>query len=127
MTDAAVPGNAVAVLAGQAAAGQRTEHDGAHALTAQHIRQTVFNPPVQHVVPRLVNQKGRAERTQNVNGLSGLVGIVIGDADIQGLSAAHDVIQSTHGLLNGGVRIGTMMIENVHIVKVHAAKALIQA
>ena len=127
MPGAAVCGDAVLILAGQPPACERGEDDGAGAALAQHAGQPVFDPAVEQVVARLVDEQRRAQRAQNAHGLARLLRAVVGNADVERLAAAHDLVKRAHRLLHRRVRVGPVVVEDVHVVKVHAAQALIEA
>ena len=127
MSRAAVRRDAVLVFACQPSAGERGEDDGAHALLTQHVGQAILDPPVEHVVARLVDEHRRAHFAQRFDGDPRLLGAVIGDADVERLAAAHDLIQRAHRLLDRRFRIRTVMIEDVDVVEVHALQALVEA
>ena len=44
---------------------------------------------------------------------------IIGDPHIHGLSLAHDVRQGAHVLLQGRLRVRTMMVKHIHILQSH--------
>ena len=127
MSRAAVRRDAVLVFACQPSAGERGEDDGAHALLTQHVGQAILDPSVEHVVARLVDEHRRAHFAQRFDGDPRLLGAVIGDADVERLAAAHDLIQRAHRLLDRRFRIRTVMIEDVDVVEVHALQALVEA
>ena len=127
MAGAAVGGDAVLIFARQPAAGERREGDQADALLAGDVGQSVLDPSVEHVVARLMDEHRRAELPERIDGNARLLGAVIGDADVERLAAAHDLVKRAHRLLDGGIRIGAVVVEDVDIVEVHAPEALVEA
>src|SRR5580693_6621135 len=119
--------HAVQVLAGQYALGQRRERDTAHALTAQHLQQPALDPSVQHRVRRLVDQQPDAHLTEQGDGLHGPFGRIRGNARVQGLARPDRGVQRTHRLLERGVRVEAVGVEDVHVLQAHPAQRLVQA
>ena len=74
-----------------------------------------------------MNHKRRAQRAQDFGRLHGPVRRVVGDAHVQRLAAADDVVQRAHGLLEGRFRVRPVVVEDVHVVKVHPLQALVEA
>ena len=127
MAGAAVGGDAVLIFARQPAAGERREGDQADALLAGDVGQPILDPAVEHVVARLMDEHRRAELPERIDGDARLLGDVIGDADIERLAAAHDLVKRAHRLLDRRVRIGAVVVEDIDIVKVHAPETLVEA
>ena len=74
-----------------------------------------------------MNQHGGTHLPQNTDGGSCLIGIVIiGNTDIQCFAAADNLIQCAHGLFNGSIGIGAVMVENIYIVQMHPLQRLVQ-
>ena len=92
------------------------EHDAANLFLREHIQKPVFDPAVEHVVGRLVNETRRAQLSQDTSGLPCLLRAVGRDADIQRLTLPDNVIQSAHRLLKGCVGIRTVAVKDVDIV-----------
>src|SRR5690606_23521211 len=63
---------------------------------------------------------GAAEFAQDLGGAGGLLGVVVGDADVEGLAGAHGVGERAHGFLEGGVGVGAVVVKDVHVVEAHA-------
>ena len=92
------------------------------------FQQTVvLNGPVENGVAVLVDDEGHMELIQNGRGLLQRLAVVIGQAHIQGLAAADRLLQSAHGLLQRGIGVHAVVVEDVHIGKSHALEALVQA
>ncbi len=62
----------------------------------------------------------RAHLLEHLYGSGGLLCIIVGNAYVERLAALDDVMQRTHGLLDGGLRVGAVVVEDVHIFKAHA-------
>ena len=115
------------ILVGQQAAGKGLKHDTAHALRLQRLQQIFFDIAGEHVVARLADQEGDPPGLHDFGRLSGTVRRVVRDPDIQGFAAVHDGLQSAHGLLQRGLRIRAVVVEDVDIVQMHPLQALIRA
>ena len=63
---------------------------------------------------------------QDGGGLRGLLGGVVGDADVQGLAGADDGVEGAHRLLQRGVGVGAVVVEDVDVVEAHAVEGLVQ-
>src|SRR5271166_6446553 len=68
-----------------------------------------------------------AKATERMRGSLGLRSVIAGNARVESLAGAHSVLKRGHGFFNGGLRVGTVGVENVHVVKLHALEALVQA
>ena len=56
-----------------------------------------------------------------------LGGVVVGDADVEGTSAAHDLFQGARRLFERGVGVRAVVVEDVHVIHAHALQRLVQA
>ena len=119
--------DAVDVLVGQQAAGKGLKHDAAHVLPCQGSQQLVFNIAGKHIVARLADQEGDPPGLHDFGRLLCTVRRVVRDSDIQGSAAVHDGLQGAHGLLQRGLRIRAVVVEDVDIVQMHPLQALIRA
>ena len=125
---AAVSRDAMQVAVGQAALGQRAEGDNALAQLGGSLFQAVFlHRAVQDGVAILVDDKRHMQLIQNGCGLFQRWAVIIGQACIQCLAAAHSLGQCAHRLLQRSLGVHAVVVENVHVVQPHAAQALIQA
>ena len=127
MADAAVRRNARLILARQPPACQRTECDQPDALARQHVRQPVLDFAVEHRIIFLMNQHRRAQFAQGTDSDLRLLRRVARNADVERLAAAHNLIQRAHRLFNRRFRIGTVVVEDIHIIQIHPPEALIEA
>ena len=114
------------IFVGQDAVIQRGEGNASHAFFLQHLCQTLLGGADHHGIFGLMDKHGGAHFPERFDGSSGLFGIVIGDAHIQRLAAADDLVQCTHGFLNGGIRIRAVMVKNVHMIQMHPLQRLLQ-
>jgi hypothetical protein len=125
---ARVGGNAtVQVAVGQQALGQRRERDAADAFVDQGVEQAALRTAVQQVVARLVDDAGRAELAQQRGGTAQQRRRVIGQADVERATAAHRMVERRHGLLERCVGVGPVVIEQIDMVELQPAQALVQA
>ena len=125
---AAVGGDAVQIPVGQQALRQRAVGDNALVQPRRCILQAVaLNRAVKDGVAVLVDDERHLQLVQNRGGLLQRRAVIVGQAHIQRLAAAHGLRQRAHRLLQRGVGVHAVMVENVHIVQPHAAQALIQA
>ena len=97
------------------------------ALGGQRVQQAVLDPAVEHRVGRLVDQQWRAELAQDGGGLRGPLGGVGGDPGVQRPARGDRGGQRPHGLLQRGVRVGPVAVEDVHVVQAHPGQRLVQA
>ncbi|MNK50277.1 hypothetical protein D3C87_691520 [compost metagenome] len=73
-----------------------------------------------------MNKKRSAELFENGNCLCGLFSRIAGDPGIQSFAGAHDMIERHHRFLKWCIRVKSMRIKNIHIVKPHPFQALIK-
>ena len=106
---------------------QRRKGDAADAFCVQDRGQAVFDPTIEEVVGRLVNQAGRTHGAQQPGGFARLLGTVIGDAGIKGLALADRLSQRAHRLLERRFGIEAMRIKDVDVIQAHPAQALFEA
>ena len=107
--------------------GERGERDAANPFFPQDMKQALFDPPVEHVVLRLMNQAGGPERFEDVHRLARLLRRIVGNAGVECLSAPHDLVERAHRLFEGRIRVGTVRVEDVHVLQPHALQALVDA
>ena len=74
-----------------------------------------------------MDDRRRAEPSQDGGRLRRALGAVRRDADIERLPLPHRRVEGAHGLLQRGIRIDPMGIEDVDIVQPHALEALVEA
>ena len=118
--------NAAEIAIGEQPLRQGGEGDDPHALGIAGLHQAGFDPAVEHVVQRLVNQQRGAELTGNTSGLPRLVVRVGRDPDVERLSGADRVVEGRDGLLQGGVRVEAVRVEDVDVVQAHAPQRLVE-
>ena len=63
---------------------------------------------------------------ENLAGTAGILRTVIGNADIERFPLAYRAGQRLHGFLQRRIRIGAVMIENIHVIQPKPLQALIQ-
>src|ERR1044072_5211760 len=73
-----------------------------------------------------MDQQRRSEVPENRSGLASLCGGVRGDADIQRLTVPHGRVESPHRLVERGLGVETMRVEDVDVLEAHPAKALVE-
>ena len=57
-----------------------------------------------------------------VRGLGREVRVVVGDSDVEGLARRHDVAQGAERLLEWGLGVRAVVVEDVHVVEAQAAQ-----
>ena len=120
--------NAVQVAAGEETLRQRGESDESDATFLRLVQDPFgFRPPVQQVVPALVDQAGNVPFFQVPVGESRGLRRVIGDPHIKGLAGPDDVHEGLHRLLQRSLGIEPVRVEQVHVFEVHPLQALVQA
>ncbi len=107
------------------ASGENAMHPAPFPL--QRVQQAVLDPPVEDRVGRLVDQQWRAHLAQQRRRLLGARGGVGGNPRVQRPARADRGGQRAHGLLERGVRVGAVAVEDVHIVQAHPGERLVQA
>ncbi|CAK7283187.1 hypothetical protein SGPA1_21162 [Streptomyces misionensis JCM 4497] len=119
--------DAVEVAAGEQALLQRGVDDGAGPELVQGVEQAlVLGAPVEQGVARLVDQERGAESGEDAGGLPGLLGGVVGDADVERLALLHRRVQGAHRLLQRSLRVGAVGVEDVDVLQAHPPQALVQ-
>ena len=113
---------------GEQALCQRAEGNDALAQTVGRLLQAVFlDGAVKDGVAVLVDDEGDVELVEDGAGFFQRLTVVVGQAGIKRLAAAHRLRQSTHGLFQRGVGVHAVVVENIHIVQPHALQAPVQA
>ena len=64
--------DAVQIPVSQLSLCERRKNDAANPFTFERIQQAIFDPAVEHTVPGLVDQAGRAQIAQDLGSLAGL-------------------------------------------------------
>ena len=119
--------DAVEVAGGQQALLQRGEDDGADLELVEGVEQALaLGAPVEHRVARLVDEQRGAQLAQDAGGLAGLLGGVVGDADVQRLALLDRRVQRAHRLLQRSLRVGAVRVEDVDVVEAHPLQALVE-
>ena len=125
---AGVCGDAVQVFIREHAAVEDGEGDAADAFLLQDVEEAiVFGLSGQQIVFGLMDQAGRTQVAQDLRCLSGFVGRIIGDANIEGATGSDGEIEGTHGFCKRRVGIGAMVVEDIDIIYSQAFEALIEA
>ncbi|MPM68664.1 hypothetical protein SDC9_115598 [bioreactor metagenome] len=73
-----------------------------------------------------MDEQWRAEPASDLSGLAGALGRVAADTHVQRPTRADRVIERGNGLLEWGLRIEAMRVEDVYIIETEAAQRLIQ-
>jgi hypothetical protein len=74
-----------------------------------------------------VDQQPDAHLTKYGQGLLGPFGRIGGNPDVQGLARPDRRVQRAHGLLERGVRVETVGVEDVDVLQAHPAQRLVEA
>ncbi len=119
--------HAVQVAVSQQALPERREHDRTDAAVVQHVEQLSLDPAVQQRVGGLVDQQRRAERAEDLDRFDRALGAVGADSDIQRLALPDGGVEGAHRLVQWGLRVNAMRVEDVDVVEPHPPKALIEA
>ena len=120
--------DAAEVFVGQQPLLKRREHDAARAGFPEHVEEAVaLDPAVEHGIVGLVDEAGRPEPAQQGDGLGGIRRAVVGDPDVERLALADRVGQRRHALLQRRVRVGAVVVEDVHVVEPHPLQAGVEA
>ena len=119
--------DAVQVAAGQEPLRQRREGDEAHAVLLGLVQDRPLRLPVQDVVPALVDQARNIPVFQVLIGKGRGLRRVVGDARVQRLAGPDDIHEGLHRLLQRGLGVEPMGVEEVHVIEVHPFQALVQA
>src|SRR5271166_1350973 len=106
---------------------QRTKHDAPNSFLSKHIKQSPLRLPHQHRILRLMNQARRPQSPKNLHSLQSLLRVVSRNPSIERPPRPDSSVQRPHRLLHRRLRIRTVMIKDVDILKSHALKALIEA
>ena len=72
-----------------------------------------------------MNQAGSAQLAQDFDSRRSLCRVVVRDAGVERLAAAHCLVQRAHGFFNGRIGIGAMGVEDIDVLQAHAPEALI--
>ena len=67
------------------------------------------------------------ELVENGAGFFQRLTVVVGQAGVEGLAAAHRLRQSTHGLFQRGVGVHPVVVEDVYVLEAHPLQALVEA
>ena len=125
--DAAVLRDAVQIPIGEQPLRQRAERNNALTQPNRGFFQTVLlDGTVKYRIAVLVDDEGDMQLVQNGGSLFQRGAVVVGKPRVQRPAALHGGGQRAHGLLQRGVRVHAVMVENVHIVQPHPLQALVQ-
>ena len=114
-------------LVGEHALAERREDDAADALLPQHVEQVLLDPAVQERVGGLVDQQRRAEALEDLDGLGRARAGVGGDAGVQRLALLDGGGDGAERLLERGVGVEPVRVEDVDVVEPHPLQALVEA
>src|SRR5438445_1050383 len=115
------------VSVGEQALREWREHDAADPLVAQDLEEVRLDPPVQHRVGRLVDEERRSQLAEDGRRIFGPPGRVRGDAGVERLALADGGVQRTQGLLERGLGIEAMRIEDVNVLEAQPLQAPVEA
>ena len=87
----------------------------------------MLNRAVKDRIPVLVDDERYMQLVQNGRSLFQRRAVVVGQTGVQCLAAAHGLRQCAHRLLQRGVGVHAVVVENIHIVQPHALQAPVQA
>ena len=96
-------------------------------FSPRRVEQATLDPAVEHRVARLVDEQRDAHRREDLGRALGALRGVAGDAGIQGLALLDGGRERTHGLLERGVLVGAVAVEDVDVVQAHPLQALVEA
>ena len=69
----------------------------------------------------------RAETPEDADGLLGRGRVVVADARVERLARTHDLVEGPHRLLERGVGVHAVVVEDVDVVEAHARERLVEA
>ena len=67
----------------------------------------------------MVNYQGKPYFLRNLHSLLHAFSVIVGDSRINRLTGLHNLKQGQHSLHQRGIRIHTMVIENIHVIQLH--------
>jgi hypothetical protein len=105
---------------------QDGEGDAADAFRGEDIEETPFDPSIEHRVRRLVDEQWGAELAEDSDRLGGAPVRVRGDPYIEGFSGYDGRVQGTERLLERGLGVVMMVVEDVDVIEAEAAQALVE-
>ena len=73
-----------------------------------------------------MNQQRAALIFHKLHGLIGELRAIGRNAHIQGLAGGYDIAQCIQGLLQRGIRVRTVVVEDVHVIQAHALQRSVQ-
>ena len=73
-----------------------------------------------------MNQQRAAFIFHKLHGLCGELRTIRGNAHIKGFAGGYDIAQCIQGLLQRGIRVRAMVVEDVHIVQAHTLQGSVQ-
>ena len=114
------------IAVGEQALGERREDNAADAQLVQHGEQAVLDVTVKHVVTGLMNQQRNLVLGQCRVRRASLLGGVVRHANVERLARVDRARQRAHGLLDGGVRVGAVGVEDVEVLEPGAGQALVE-
>ena len=119
--------DALQIAVGEQSLRQGREGDEAHAVVGAEVEDALLlRLAVEHVEASLIDEQWDVALTQIVVGRArGLEG-PSRDADVEGLARADDVDEGLEGLLERRQGVVAVGIEQVDIVEMHAAQALVE-
>ena len=97
-------------------------------MFAAGVDEPILDPAVDQRVAWLVQDRlDEAIGLADSAGEAGLLGGVVGERGVERLARAHGGVQRTHCLFQWCVWIGTVGVEDIHVIELQALQAGIQA
>ena len=106
---------------------ERCERDRPHPALGQGGEEAVLRPAVEHGVGGLMDGERRAETTGDLHRFLRAVHRVRRDAGVERLARAHRGVKGADRLLERGVRVEAVRVEDVDVVEAHAPERLVEA
>jgi len=106
--------------------GKWNESYGASTGVLEHIQKPILNPSIKHVISWLMNDKRCSKLLEDFNCFRRLFCIIVGKAYIKGFPLPDHQIKSHQVLFKVGIRIGSVVVEDIDIVESKPIQALVK-
>ena len=93
----------------------------------ERLEEVGLDPAVEHRVRGLVNQQRRPQAAEDRRGFARPLGRVGGDAHVERLSLADGGVERAHRLLERGLGVESVRVEDVDVVEPHPPQAGVEA
>src|SRR3546814_2322788 len=100
---------------------ERRKGDAAGAESGERVEQVVLDPAVEHRIARLVDEERHFVAGEDRGGLARQFGRIARNADIERLTLPVEVRERAHRLLERGLGIDAVRIEDVDIIEIGRA------